>query len=111
MAAAAAGIAAAAIGAAGAIGGSVISSRGAANAAQIAGRGIGTKVPLPGYASAINHEVARGLAENMNAVPPSLDQYVKSGGTALFPWTNPGITPVEGVKLGIFDKKGNAVPQ
>lgn len=84
----------------------MISSQGAASAARTAGRGVGTRVPLPPYARAINQETARATALNMNAIPPSLDQYVKSGGTATFPWQAPGITPQDAVRLGMVGKRG-----
>lgn len=94
-------IAAAAIGAAGSIGGAAISSQGAKSAAA-AGAPHPEYVHLPGYAAAINREVARALALNMNKVPPSFAEYVDSGGTATFPWTDPGLSPIDLRRLGLM---------
>lgn len=106
----AAAIAAAAIGAAGSIAGGVISSQGASKAAKAGRSGRGEAIPLPKYAAAINHILARATALNVGAVPPSFADYQASGGTATFPWQDPGITSVEKYKLGLVDRAGGDVP-
>ena len=68
-----------------------------------------TKVPLSPYTQALQRLSARYLATNINAQPPSFDQYVKSGGTATF-GTPVGLNPTEEAGLGIVGKYGNAVP-
>jgi hypothetical protein len=105
----AAAIAAAAIGAAGAIGGSVISSQASKSAAR-AGKPDPHRIPLPPYAGAMNHYMARTLAANIDKVPPSFSDYLNSGGTAKFPFEDPGFTSVEAKKLGLIDKGGQPVP-
>lgn len=105
--AAAATIAAAAIGAAGAIGGGILSSKAAGAAA---GGGSIETIPLPGYASAINHIAARNAVLNQGKVAPSFGEYVSSGGTATFPWESTGLTPNELVQLGFVGKQGKAIP-
>lgn len=107
--AAAASIAAAAIGAAGAIGGGILSSKGAKDAASAA-QPRPQRIPLPPQASAINQMAARALAMNLGAVPPSFSDYVRSGGRATFPFQHPGFTPPEVRKLGFIDVRGNPVP-
>jgi hypothetical protein len=94
-------IAAAAIGAAGSIGGAAISSHGASQAAK-AGRPQPQYIPLPKYASAINHQVARDLALNMGKTPPSFASYVDSGGTLDSGFQDPGLNPRDLRSLGLM---------
>jgi len=107
-------IVAGAIAAAGALAGAGIaagSANQAAQSAKTAGPPGGyRRIPLPGYADAINRIVARGEALNIGKVPPSFDQYVESGGTELFPYTDPGMTPQEVKQLGLVDKYGKPTP-
>ena len=103
-------IAAVAVAAAGAIGSGIAASQGGGAAAK-AGRGTPQNVPLPGYAQALNNYVARLVAANATAQPPSFAQYIQSGGTATFPLTNVGLTPAQAAKLGIVDPEtGKQIP-
>lgn len=103
-------IAAAAISAAGAIGGSLIGANAAENAASRSNVGQPQYVPLPKYAQVINRQMARATALNVDKMPPSFQDWVTSGGTATFPWTPAGLTPVEEWKLGLVDRYGGNVP-
>lgn len=107
MASIAAAIVPAVIGAAGSIGGAAISSSGARDAAAAA-RPHPQRIPLPKWAQAINSINARALALNAGKVAPSFVDYQQSGGTATFPWQDPGMTPAEAYKLGFINKRGKA---
>jgi hypothetical protein len=101
-------IVAAVIGAGGAIGGGVLQS-------QAAGKAAGTDpkvttIPPAPYQQALNELYSRAIALNMAAVPPSFSQYVQSGGTAVFPYQQPGITPLEARELGLVSPTGGAIP-
>ena len=102
-------IAAAAISAAGSIGGGALAAQGASKAARAA-RPRRQTVPIPPYAKAGQELVARDLALNMNAVPPSFMDFVNSGGTATFPFQDPGLSPLEARQLGIVGPQGQQVP-
>jgi len=102
-------IAAAAIGAAGSIGGGILSSQGASAAARAA-RPRRQTIPIPPYAKAGQELVARDLALNIGAVPPSFIDFVNSGGTATFPFQNPGLSPLEARQLGVVGPAGQQVP-
>lgn len=102
-------IAAAVIGAAGAAGSGYMASQ-AARAG--AGGGVSTTtVPLPGYADALNHYIARITAGNITSVAPTFGEWVASGGRATFPINYTGLTPREAGKLGFVDPKtGQEIP-
>ncbi len=102
-------IVAAAIGAVGAIGGGVLASQGAKSAAKAA-RPRQQTIPIPPFAKAGQELVARDLALNMNAVPPSFIDFVKSGGQATFPFQDPGMTPLEARQLGVVGPAGEQIP-
>jgi len=102
-------IAAAVIGAAGAGTGGYFASQGA-KAAAGGGPSVQT-VPLPGYADALNHYIARIVAGNLTNRPPSFGEWVASGGQAAFPINYTGLTPREAGKLGFVDPKtGQEIP-
>lgn len=103
-------IAAAVIGAAGTATGGVFAAQGAKAAANAANT-TATTVPLPGYADALNHYMARLVAGNATRVAPSFTDWVKSGGTATFNMYDPGLTPREAGKLGFVDPRtGQEIP-
>jgi len=86
-----------------------LASQGASKAAKAA-RPRQQTIPIPPFAKAGQELVARDLALNMNAVPPSFIDFVKSGGQATFPFQDPGISPLEARQLGIVGKQGQQVP-
>jgi hypothetical protein len=102
-------IAAAAIAAGGAAYSGVQQSQAASAAAKQAGKM--TRVPLPGYAGAVNRYAAQLAAENANVQPPSFQDWVKSGGQATFPLRDPGLTPAMQRNLGLVSKQGFNVPR
>ena len=101
---------AAAITAAVAVGTTAYTASQSGKAAGGGGAGKPSKVPLPPYASALNKQVARAMALNMGQVAPSFADYVKSGGTATFPFIDPGMTPREREQLGLVGPSNLPVP-
>jgi len=102
-------IAAAAIGATGAIGGGLLASQGAKSAARSA-RPRQQTIPIPPFAKAGQELVARDFALNMNAIPPSFIDFIKSGGQSTFPMQTTGMTPLEARQLGVIGPQGQQIP-
>jgi hypothetical protein len=102
-------VAAAAITAAVAVGTTAYSASQQGAAARGA-KGQPSKVPLPPYATALNQDVARVIALNMGQTPPSFAQYVASGGTAKFPFIDPGLSPRQRQQLGLVGTSNQPVP-
>jgi len=68
------------------------------------------QTPEPGYERALREYTSRLLAQGATSVPPSLHQWLASGGTAKLDLGNTAFTPGEMVGLGMVGKQGQPVP-
>lgn len=95
-----------------AVAGAAVSASGALSGGGGGGGGAPKQMGMKGFAPATGTQsyTARMLHANRNSLPPTLGQFLASGGERGMDFVDPGLTPKEATQLRYVDSRGKAIP-